>query len=172
MDGAPTPTTSAIIQNVRPPCQWQGGLFVCLINKFLVLEHRTQGGVVVPLRSPAFPLPLRPRQPPLAFAAAPAGGSSNPLEHCPSVLISYHAKASCQWWLCHFFASKSKPLTAGFKAWYLEITDGANCQEGVLSARADGGIGETPTRKPPEWRTYTLQAMSCICRGFWKQSEE
>jgi hypothetical protein len=43
--------------------------------------------------------------PPLAFATAPKGGS-NPLEQCPSVLISYHAKASSQWWLRHFFASK------------------------------------------------------------------
>lgn len=34
--------------------------------------------------------------PPLAFATAPKGGS-NPLEQCPSVLISYHAKVSCQW---------------------------------------------------------------------------
>ena len=34
--------------------------------------------------------------PPLAFATAPKGGS-NPLEQCPSVLISYHAKASRQW---------------------------------------------------------------------------
>ena len=43
--------------------------------------------------------------PPLAFATAPKGGS-NPLEQWPSVLISYHAKASSQWWLRHCFASK------------------------------------------------------------------
>ena len=37
----------------------------------------------------------------------PPGGRFKPSgTNCPSVLISYHAKASCQWWLRHFFASK------------------------------------------------------------------
>ena len=36
-----------------------------------------------------------------------------------------------------FCKQKSKPLTACFWVWFLQITDGANCPEGVQSARAD-----------------------------------
>lgn len=35
-----------------------------------------------------------------------------------------------------FCKQKSKPLTACFWVWFLQITDGANCPEGVQSARA------------------------------------
>lgn len=36
-----------------------------------------------------------------------------------------------------FCKQKSKPLTACFRVWYLAITDGTKCPEGVQSARAD-----------------------------------
>lgn len=120
-----TPTTEASITKTRPPCQWQGGLFVvptpCAIPQKPANPHgskvfrplrraifaagsgvgtwNSQGWVVVlavPARSHPWEFPLcfsftaqtPTASPPLAFAAAPAGGSSNPLEHCPSVVIS------------------------------------------------------------------------------------
>ena len=68
------------------------GRAFCLLDKqILVLEHRTQGGgvVVPPLRSPRFPFAAQtPAASPLWLSPPPPlGGSSNPLEHCPSVLI-------------------------------------------------------------------------------------
>ena len=49
-----------------------------------------KGGVVVPPCVPRFPFAAQTLGSfsPLAFAAAPRWGSSNPLEHCPSVVIS------------------------------------------------------------------------------------
>lgn len=44
--------------------------------------------------------------PPTGFRHRPQGRFKPSGTNCPSVLISYHAKASCQWWLRHFFASK------------------------------------------------------------------
>ena len=43
---------------------------------------------------------------PTGFRHRPQGRFKPSGTNCPSVLISYHAKASCQWWLRHFFASK------------------------------------------------------------------
>ena len=104
-------------------------------------EHGTQGGGVVvppPLRSPAFPLPLKLRQllsPPLAFAAAPAGGSSNPLEQyvrrCLFPTTQKNNSQGCFAWLRHF------ALDCYFSVWFYGNTDGTKCPEGVQSARAD-----------------------------------
>ena len=109
-----TPTTEASITKTRPPCQWQGGLFVFHTPVPYPKNPQTRmalgffdSGYGYELELPRVgrsrragslpPLGVPPLLPftaqtlaasPLAFAAAPRWGSSNPLEHCPSVMIS------------------------------------------------------------------------------------
>ena len=148
-----------------PALSMAGRAFVCLINKFLVLGTSNARGVVVPPPCvPPFPLPLRPRQLlPLWLSPPPRWGSSNPLEHCPSVLISYHAKASCQWWLCHFLQAKKQAIVGFFKAWYLKSPTN-KLPRGRAIGTSRRGVGR-PQHENPDG-AYTLQAMSCALPGL------
>ena len=49
---------------------------------------------------------------PTGFRHRPQGRFKPSGTNCPSVLISYHAKASCQWWLRHFLQAKKQAIAA------------------------------------------------------------